>query len=336
MRRQVSESIFPVLSIDRAQSRWEEQLHALTPVEMVGEAWFKREDRFAPLGYGGINGSKLRQLIYMLHAYAQRQPGGMLVSGASVLSPQLSMSSAVAMHLGLGALQVIGATNPASCMKHENVAIAARFGARFEIINIAYNTALQQRVKKLVEAAGSYYLHYGIAPHDAPEDIEAFHRLGAEQVANIPEQVTDLVVPAGSCNSATSVLYGLALQRRKLRIHLLGIGKASGPKLIKQRIATLQAHTGTPITDYLGDCTYIDLGTKYEERVPWSYGGVEFHPTYEGKVMRYITQEEPGLLNPQTCIWIIGSPGRWGAMAPHVGELPAEFRAMEDSPCRPA
>ena len=40
----------------------EDHLLDLTPVENIGGMWWKREDKFAPLGYGGINGSKLRQL----------------------------------------------------------------------------------------------------------------------------------------------------------------------------------------------------------------------------------------------------------------------------------
>jgi hypothetical protein len=60
----MTQSIFPVLALDRAQVQWEQHLGELTPWENRDGVWFKREDYFAPLGYGGPNGSKMRQLIW--------------------------------------------------------------------------------------------------------------------------------------------------------------------------------------------------------------------------------------------------------------------------------
>lgn len=84
-------SIFPVLSIDPDESKWEDHLFDLTPVEKVGDMWFKREDKFAPLGYGGINGSKLRQAIWLVleQSKIEKSEVSSLISGASIKSPQL-------------------------------------------------------------------------------------------------------------------------------------------------------------------------------------------------------------------------------------------------------
>jgi hypothetical protein len=82
-------SIFPTLGIDRNKVRWEDYLTALTPWEQRGGLWFKREDYFAPLGYGGPNGSKMRQLIWYINRF--RAGKTRLLTGASVQSPQLSM-----------------------------------------------------------------------------------------------------------------------------------------------------------------------------------------------------------------------------------------------------
>jgi hypothetical protein len=40
-------------------------------------------------------------------------------------------------------------------------------------------------------------------------DIEAFHRVGSEQVRNLPDHMETLIIPAGSRSSVVSVLYGL-------------------------------------------------------------------------------------------------------------------------------
>ncbi len=321
----MTDTIFPVLSLDNKVVNWAEYLDVLTPCELVEGMWFKRDDKFAPLGYGGINGSKLRQLIMLVqrfrHAHGADAKG--LISGASVKSPQLSMSTAVARHFGMGAVQVIGATNPDSMLKHENVAIAARLGARFQIINVAYNPALQRQVMRLAEAnPKAYHLYYGISPHDTDADVSEFHFLGAKQVANLPD-VETLVLPAGSCNSAVSVMYGLAQQKRKLKVLLVGIGP-NRQRFMLERIELLERANGLDIKSYLDQCSYVDLhasGVTYQDEVKWAWGDINFHPTYEGKVMRYLETHRRDLLNEKTCVWIIGSRGSWANMEPVLGPM---------------
>ena len=67
----MTETIFNNISIDRSVVKWSDYMFNLTPVEKVGKTYFKREDKFAPLGYGGINGSKLRQCIWLVDEYVK-------------------------------------------------------------------------------------------------------------------------------------------------------------------------------------------------------------------------------------------------------------------------
>lgn len=228
-------SIFPAATLDRTYARWEEHLYELTPVEQGASGMlYKREDAFAPLGYGGINGSKLRQLIYLIHEYVcteatQNEDAGIL-TGASVLSPQVSMSALVGRHYGLPVAVVLGATKPETALRHENVAIAEQAGARFLFHPVGYNPALQKAVADLhatPEFRDWYRLCYGITtPGETPAEVEAFHRVGAFQTRNIPDTVRTLVMTAGSCNSCVSVLYGIAKEPppNLERIVLLGVG----------------------------------------------------------------------------------------------------------------
>ena len=47
---------------------WSKKIFDFTPVEQIGDKgmYFKREDYFAPFGYGNINGAKLRQCFGLL------------------------------------------------------------------------------------------------------------------------------------------------------------------------------------------------------------------------------------------------------------------------------
>jgi hypothetical protein len=115
-------SIFNVLSIDRTQVHWEDYIYQLTPVEHIGGIWWKREDKFAPLGPGKINGSKLRQLIWL---FSQQQNSG-VASGAVTASPQLLMVAACAKHWSIACVQFTGG-------RGEMVTAGEKFGAETRV-----------------------------------------------------------------------------------------------------------------------------------------------------------------------------------------------------------
>lgn len=345
-------TVFEEATLDRARVRWEDSLEWLTPVERHGGMLYKREDKYAPLGYGGINGAKLRQLIYLVDLYVRSGGHAGLLTGASVLSPQLSMAALVARHYGLPSTMVVGATNPESAVKHENVAIAAQAGAEFVFAPVAYNPALQRTVADLYELAryrDCFRLCYGITtPEAAPaEHVEAFHRVGARQAENVPEDVRTIVMRAGSCNSCVSVLYGLALAPPAAleRVVLLGIGPTR-LQWIEDRLALIEQASGVDIrgrwrrlyhhhaeleaehqTDGELVLEHYDLhSTKYAayaDRMPFVLDGIEFHPTYEGKILSYMAGHGRTLGDEfgwfwdaagDVLFWIVGSAPSRAAM----------------------
>ena len=369
------ETIFKDLSMDRKTIKWEDYLFEMTPVEQINGTFFKREDKFAPLGYGGINGSKLRQCIWLVNDYVNNSvdPIG-IISGTSVKSPQLPMGSAVAEHYGLKSLHVIGATKPEIAHKHENVAMATWFGAEFYVNKkIAYNPVLQRKVKQIMsedkEKSKYFYLEYGITvdhtePWNTKEKIERFHFVGSEQVKNIPEEVETLIIPAGSCNSCTSILYGISRFKPKnlKNVYLIGIGP-NKIDFIEERLNIIEEVSDIPMKrfrryyhdsskkqekydnnlehfmeldkddDYSFNLHHFDLHTTkyvdYQDEMPYNYGKVEFHPTYEGKVMTYVMEKMPELFGQKTMFWIVGSKpykeNMWNLLTSQLGEYPTQI-----------
>ncbi len=345
-------TIFPHTALDRTALRWEEHLHTLTPITL-GESGvlYKREDHFAPLGYGGINGSKLRQLIHLLSRQLERHPETKgIVTGASVLSPQISMSSLVARHYGLDITIVLGATKPETAPRHENVAIARAAGASFRYIPVGYNPALQKAVRdaQAEPAYRDYYrLCYGITtPEDAvAAEVEAFHAIGAPQVANVPNGVRTLVMTAGSCNSAASVLYGVARHAppELARVVLLGIGPTR-LHWLRKRIEQIEHVSGLRIWDNFTHryhhhpelsrgngpilLEHYDLHatqwTSYQQRRRWHQDGIDFHPTYEGKAMAYLHEKQPrwwAHADGDVLMWIVGSDVSRAVMRPVLEDI---------------
>lgn len=359
-------SIFPRFTLDRAEFDWASQLRALTPVHRAGELTFKREDTFAPLGYGGVNGAKLRNHIFLAARRAARQPGSGVLYGVPVASPQIPMLGAVARHFGLRAVLALGASNPRTAIRHETVRAAAWAGARFDFgARVAYGPALHARQRELLEGVcrgflnpPAFYVESAAPPVGSEEarELVEFHDTAALQVASIPEHITDLVIPCGSGNSTVGILHGLVQSPPPgLRdVHLIGIGP-SKLEQIEARLRFLGVMTGTdygvfdPQFDselplfhrnrqlYGGEppryrLHFEDLHgqglVRYDQKVPFRYEGVEFHPTYEGKAMRHLTANRPELLLPTTLFWVVGSEPSLSVLAPYLerfcGPCPTE------------
>jgi len=354
-------SVFPDTStMDRNSIHWEEHLYNLTPVQQVGEMYFKREDTFAPLGYGGINGSKLRQCIWMVSQF-KPIPESKLISGASLKSPQLPMGTCVAKHYGMGSIHIVGATNPKSSFDRDMVKMATWFGSEFQYEPVGYNPYLQKKAKDLLEERGNidYYLNYGITPpKDASDDyVHGFHATGAFQVQNIPVFIENIIIPAGSTNSTISILYGLTKFISRFpnlkNVYLIGIGP-NKMKLIEERLNIIRKVSGVNTKNFLKtfdspsltsdsevncfNLNYVNIFeegyTDYQQEMPFTYNGLEFHPTYEGKVMSYLTEKMPSLISDTSMLWIIGSKPRMSSMnhlTPALGDYPTQVNVYRDN-----
>ncbi len=303
----MTNSIFPVLSLDRNVVKWEEHLGVLTPWENHNGMWFKREDFFAPFGYGGPNGSKMRQLIWYVNRF--RQGKSHIVTGASIQSPQLSMSAIVGAHYGLRARQVVY-SKPNTVLKHENPRIAYGFGAEFEYASGPYNPIIQRKVKDLTQEK-SLVVEYGITvPHDRypAEDVRKFHETGAHQVSNLPDEVETLIMPAGSCNSLTSVLLGLTRDPKKLNtLFTVGIGPNKMP-WVRERLNLMGVNTEQLPFNWQHYSLHDNKYSKYSDHFKGEeFDGIKFHPTYEAKIWRWLRENNKLDMDDKTGFWIVGS-----------------------------
>lgn len=300
-------SIFPVLSMNRSESRWEEHLGAHTPWEFRSGIWFKREDYFAPLGYSGPNGSKMRQLIWYINKFRGNRTH--IVTGASIQSPQLSMTAIVGAHFGLRSRQVVY-SKPNTVLKHTNPAVAHGFGAVFEYASGPYNPIIQRKVADLTQDS-SLVVEYGITlPIDkySPDDVRKFHEVGANQTNNIPDGVERLIVPAGSCNSLASILLGLSRDKHNIKeLFTIGIGP-SKVDWLNQRLRYMGVDPESFDFKWRHHSLHDTGFSKYSDHFNGeNYDGINFHPTYEAKMWRYLRTQEPVDLDGKTGFWIVGS-----------------------------
>lgn len=270
--------------------------------------WYKREDLCSLPA--GVNGAKLRACDHLIRQGASTG-AQRVISAASVLSPQNAMAAVLAARYGLRALIILGGTSPRTAFTHRSVALAREHGAEFEFIGVGYNPVLQRRAGVLSALdPQAYWLRYGITtpPDASARELRAFHQIAADQVINLPDTVRTLVVPFGSGNTAAGVLMGLNQHRpRDLeRIILVGIGPDR-----RLWLADRFERMGVSLPRY----RHLDLhGTgyaTYSDKMPGQADGITLHPTYEGKVVRYLDEKAPDWWvrrDGTTCLWIVGGP----------------------------
>ena len=327
-------SIFKIESINRNDSQWEKHLFDLTPVEKIGDIYFKREDKFAPLGFHSINGSKLRQCIWLVNKWVKERNIKGVISGSVVGSPQHPFISSICKHYGIGCLIVTGSKN---YIEHKNMFLANQMGAKFHVVKIGFAKSLQAICFKLREKIPNHeVLETNITLDEKlnkPEDIEAFHKIGSIQVNNIPDNIETIIIPCGSCNSVVSILYGISQKRPKnlKNIVLVGIGNngSKNLKYIPQRLTTIGKVIGENINKKFNYTFLNDLNKSginmvhfdpngegfcaYQDWMPFNYFGVDLHPRYEGKCFNYFQKNKEKLKdywNENTLFWIVGNEPR--------------------------
>lgn len=280
----------------------------LTPVELRGGIWWKREDRYR-IEPSGVNGSKLRACQHLMSRAGDDIMT--VVSASSVLSPQAAMAGVVAQSLGLECEIIVGATTPEKAVRHPSIAIAVEAGATVRGVPVAYNTYLQKQALEAALQPGVWRLPYGITTEkDAPlEDVEAFLAVGGAQVANLPAELETLVVPCGSANTACGVLYGLHNQRPAglRRVVLMEIGP-SRRDWATERLESVGRGL-VPSGVGVEFITLHEVWASYGDKMPETMEDIVFHKTYEGKIIRWLNLVKPDYWTRRdgtTCFWIVG------------------------------
>ena len=287
----------------------------LTPWENRGGIWYKRED--AHRNAYGVNGSKFRACRHMM-TNAILDGYEHVVSAQAMASPQSAICATLAEELGMRCTIVVGASKPETAVKHPNIALALTAGAELDTgCRVAYNGTLQPYARELAERLGAWQLPYAISmPDDAErEDLEAFSEVGGRQVENLPSEVQTLIVPFGSGNSAAGVLYGISRHLPAFsalrRIVLVGVGPDRSDWLRKRLEAVGAAGV---YDDFQIDIMPLHPWfAEYADRMPETQDGIDFHPVYEGKMIRFLNSAEPDWWTARddtTGFWIVGGETR--------------------------
>lgn len=263
-------------------------LNWLSPVEKRGEYQFKRDDLFAPFNVP-LNGGKVRQALDLMTRKLDRirgDYGGIVCTVSSVHSPQGYLIARCAHSLGLHTVIGVGTSAPAGvAARYPPFRLAVELGAEIvPLAKIGYNSVLQMRLERLANRNKWYPVTFGIASDLA---------INSRQIANLPRDLDNLVIPCGSGVSATAILRGLAeAARRPKNIYVVQIAGIDRTKVIGHR---LPYH-------FIADKTY-----SYAKKLELDYEGLELDMIYEAKAFAWLRRER---LLGKTCFWVIGNFNR--------------------------
>ena len=271
----------------------------LTPVQKIGDLLFKRDDLYMPFGAREVNGGKLRQAYMLVESVKDRYKG--VVSCCSIHSPQAPITAAVCRAFGLPCVIYYGGTTKARLLELPMPKLCLKYGAKVVIAaksgrhNILYSNA-----RKYAEKANFFVVEYGI---NLEEHQDILLNAIANQVANIPDELDNLVITCGSGITSSGVMIGLARYNKKVkRIHLV----ATAPDR-RQLIRRIQRENGVNV-----EFEYHDLFHRksfvYEKGLTADYNGIVLHPNYEAKSISWLMNESGiDLQNEKTMLWVVGS-----------------------------
>ena len=166
---------------------------AVTPIEKVGNAWAKRDDRFS---VHGARGSKARTMLAIAQD-AKREGVGVVVA-ASRDSTMLGRVARVCAHVGVPCRLHVSHSKTFSTEEED----AHAHGATLVKHNISFLEKIAPRAQADASERGWKYIPFGI---ECEEHLDSVRK----QVRDIPAGVKRIVITVGSGMALAGVLKGL-------------------------------------------------------------------------------------------------------------------------------
>ena len=243
-------------------------MNDLTPVEKIGDYYFKRDDLFE---YADQRGGKVRSALYLI---TKDKIKGITTAG-NRNSPQINIVSSIGLKLNI---PVVAFTSTGEL--GDEVKKAQSKGAIIEQVRPGYETVINARAKEYANKNGYLYVPFGM-------DSSEVHPIIADQVQNIPDIVKRIVVPVGSASSLIGIIKGV--QKYKPHISVLGVIVGANPLRKLKKYVPNWEETAKLVTSKL----------KYHEPAKETkIYDISLDPYYEAKTLPY--------LNKDDLLWIVG------------------------------
>lgn len=249
----------------------------MTPVEKVGNLYFKRDDLFE---FGGMYGAKVRA-AKVLCEKAKEEGYTTITSLGAKSSPQINILASVCRELGLKA---VGHTTMAELQLDMKKAVEK--GAEVIQHPYGYTNVLIKRAKEYAIQNSAYYLPFGM------DDNIAVEATTSEVPSIIPylDNINRVVIVAGSGINLAGLIRGF--MKYKINKPILGVqvGFTGVPKI-------LDKYVGKNI--WQKHCELVSAEQKYNDYAEYTkVNGIDVDSTYEGKCVPFLQKGD--------LYWLIG------------------------------
>lgn len=278
----------------------------ITPIDFCNKVFYKRDDLYAPFGYDHVNGGKVRQAVQLfdeIHDDIRDNHNGGVVTASSVHSPQSAIIAKVAQEHGFKCIIAVGGTKPDTLYNHHIMRLSKFYGADIEIVaGHGMTSAIDAGAKKKIIALNGYKLiKFAISLESNPEAI--FDGV-TDQVANIPDELDNLVVPVGSGIQFAGIIRGLKKYNKKVK-RIVGVAFCDRTKSINAHLDRFKYEKFPEEVIDFDDYEIVLTKQPYSKSIWENFGDVVLDDIYEGKAHKWM-RENIDTEKEKTCFWIVG------------------------------
>jgi len=270
----------------------------LTPIDWHDGVAYKRDDLFMPYADLDLSGGKVRQMIRLVETHEQTirdEYDATLLSATGVDSPQGLIVARVAAAYAMSCVLFVATRSYSSAItRYRMLRRAACLGATIDTAApLGYEPVLARRLDEYRAEHGGYPIRFGIA---ADTDSAALLDTTAAQAANIPDDVTTVVVPVGAGITAAGILAGV-------RDHC--------PHVTRVVLVQVCGYDRRETIERLApNCPYewhAETRWQYHHQLRRRVDELTFDPIYEAKAHAYMTDRLDDLPRGRTLFWCIGN-----------------------------
>ena len=278
----------------------------VTPIEYYNNVFYKRDDLYTPFGDTHVNGGKVRQAVQLfdeIHDDIMDNHNGGVVTASSVHSPQSAIIAKVAQEHGFKCIIAVGGTKKETLYNHHMMRLSKFYGADIEIVaGHGMTTAIDAGAKKKIIAHNGYKLiKFAISLESNPEAI--FDGV-TDQVANLPDEFDNLVIPVGSGIQFAGIIRGLKKYNKKVK-RIVGVSFCDRTKNINAHLDRFKYENFPAEVTEFDDYEIVLTKHAYSKSVWENVGDVPLDDIYEGKAHLWM-RENIDTEKESTCFWVIG------------------------------
>ena len=287
----------------------------ITPIELIDNIYYKRDDYFKPFGDYHVNGGKVRQALIMFEKYIDdiksKHNNGVITAG-SVHSPQSANIAKVAEFHQVKCITCVGGTKPENLDKHHMMRLTKHYGCEIKIVaGHGMSNVIHARMRELAKDNGYMVIEQGELLEKNPSEM--FYAT-ADQVENIPDELDNLVVATGVGIQLMGILLGLKKFNKKIKkIHSICVGPTREKHMKRYENELLKTQDGMvwdkPESLNLNEFTMLSHKSPYGKGHDYMVNDSYIDDIYEGKAYQWML-ENVDTANEKTLFWCVGKRPR--------------------------